>query len=97
MREESSLLLEFTPRFNKRRNAAPAEIKTALLETLELFIENPNHPQLRNHQLKGKYAAYRSIDVSPDWRALFKTKKGAKQTTVKFYTLGTHTQLYGKI
>lgn len=60
------LQIKFAERFNKQRKAAPLKIKIAFLETLELFIDNPNHPQLRNHPLKEKYSGYNSIDVTGD-------------------------------
>jgi hypothetical protein len=39
--------IEFIPFFNKQRKAAPLEIKEAFRETLELFLENPEHKALR--------------------------------------------------
>jgi addiction module RelE/StbE family toxin len=66
--------IEFTPLFNKQRKAAPLEIKQAFRDALDLFAENPNHQALRNHPLIGKYAGFRSIDVTGDWRALYRTE-----------------------
>jgi addiction module RelE/StbE family toxin len=84
-------LIEFTPLFNKQRKAAPLEIKEAFRETLELFLENPHHEALRNHPLTGQYAGFRSIDVTDDWRALYRQESGR----VIFVDIGTHDQLYG--
>src|SRR3954463_12182464 len=64
--------IEFAPLFNKQRTAAPIEIKQALRETLELFLENPMHEALRNHWLTEEYAGTWSIDVTADWRALYR-------------------------
>ena len=89
------LRIDFTPRFNKQRKAAPIEIKTAFREVLELFLENPNHPQLRSHPLKERYSGYNSIDVTGDWRALFKVRQSKTEIVVTFHILGTHPQLYG--
>ncbi len=87
--------IEFTDRFNKQRKAAPLEIKVAFMESLELFLESPDHPQLRNHPLKEKYSGYNSIDVTDDWRALFRIHESKTQTVITFHILGTHIQLYG--
>lgn len=95
MKDEISLLIKYTALFNKQRKAAPLEIKIAFRETLELFLENSNHPQLRNHPLKEEYSGYNSIDVTDDWRALFKVHKSKTQTIITFHILGTHIQLYG--
>jgi addiction module RelE/StbE family toxin len=64
--------IELTPLFHKQRQAAPLAIKQAFRDALELFAANPHHPALRNHPLRGKYAGVSSIDVTEDWRALYR-------------------------
>jgi addiction module RelE/StbE family toxin len=56
------------------------------------FLVEPFHPSLRNHSLKDKYAGFRSIDVTGDWRALYReeTKR------IIFVEIRTHKELYGK-
>ena len=83
--------VEFSAIFNKKRKAAPLEIKQVFREVLDLFAENPNHPALRNHTLTGKYAGFRSIDVTDDWRALYRTEN----ERIIFVDFGTHVELYG--
>lgn len=51
MKDENILLIEYTSRFNKQRKAAPLEIKIAFREAFELFVDDSNHPNLRNHPL----------------------------------------------
>ncbi len=84
-------------RFNAQLEKAPTEIKIAFTETLEVFEENPLYPHtnLRSHPLKKQYTGYNSIDVTDDWRALFKVKESKHQTIITFHILGIHTQLYG--
>ncbi len=62
----------------------------AFKERLEIFIEDPFDPRLRNHPLKGKLKGYRSINITGDWRALFKEVEDG----VYFVIIGTHSQLY---
>ena len=83
--------IEFAPLFTKQRKAAPLEIKQAFRDALDLFSEDPTHPALRNHALTGKYAGFRSIDVTDDWRALYREEP----ERILFMELGTHPQLYG--
>lgn len=97
MKDEEILQITYNSLFSKQRKAAPLDVKTAFRETLELFLDNPNHQSLRNHALKGKYAGYRSIDVTDDWRALFKIRESKSKTTITFHILGTHAELYTKI
>jgi mRNA-degrading endonuclease YafQ of YafQ-DinJ toxin-antitoxin module len=41
--------------------------------------------------LTGKYAGFCSIDVTEDWRALYREEK----ERIMFADLGTHEELYG--
>ncbi len=94
MKDENKFLVEYTTLFNKQLREAPLEIKISFREVRELFIDNPGHPQLRNHALRGRFAGFKSIDVTDDWRALFKIRKSKAQTVFTFHILGTHAQLY---
>lgn len=67
------------------------KIRQKLLERVELFVENPLHPTLRNHQLKGKWKDHRSIDITGDVRALYLQR----ENEAIFDAIGTHSQLYG--
>lgn len=95
MKNESKPLIKYTTPFDRQRQAAPVEIKIAFRETLELFLDDPKSPHLRNHALREQFAGYRSIDITDDWRALFKIKGSKTKTVITFHILGTHKQLYG--
>lgn len=84
--------IDFTPWFNKQREAAQLEIKQAFRDVLDLFSENPTHEALRSHPLSGKYAGFISIDVTDDWRALYRKER----ESIIFVDLGTHDELYGE-
>ena len=83
--------LEFSPVFQQLLTRAPSQIKQAVQDTLDLFEEDPHNPVLRNHALTGKYQNFRSIDVTEDWRALYREEK----ERFLFADLGTHEELYG--
>jgi addiction module RelE/StbE family toxin len=69
----------------------PAQ-KTRLHQALTLFQQQPNHPELHNHPLTGKWKDYRSISFGGDWRAHYElTDNGA---VAWFVAVGTHAQLY---
>jgi addiction module RelE/StbE family toxin len=65
--------------------------RTEVIDTIELFLNNPTDPSLRNHELEAEWAGYRSISVEDDLRLHFKILKGG---VVYFVALGTHSQLY---
>lgn len=86
----SAKRIEFSPIFVKRFVSAPPEIQIAFKEALELFLEDPNSPTLRNHSLLENYVGVHSIDVTDDWRALYREER----ERVIFVELGTHQRLY---
>ena len=94
MKNEESLHIKYSQLFKKQLREASINIKVSLREAREMFLYDPNHPALRNHALHGKYAGFRSIDVTEDWRALFKIRKSKLKTVITFHILGTHDQLY---
>jgi mRNA-degrading endonuclease YafQ of YafQ-DinJ toxin-antitoxin module len=51
-------------------------------------------PALRNHALHGTLAGYRSIDVTEDYRAVFRKTVTGGQALIVFHLLGTHKELY---
>lgn len=82
--------IEFSSIFNKKLKKVPTEIKLAFTDVFELFLENPKNEILRNHALKAKYSGMRSINVTDDWRALYREEP----ERIIFFDIGTHSQLY---
>ena len=87
--------VDFSPTFDKHLKKAPVKIVKAFRSRYELFTDNPYHPLLNNHALKGRMEGYRSINITGDWRALYTIKGDGKGGEIAvFQTLGTHSQLY---
>ena len=82
--------IDYSKSFDKQLKKAPIKIKIAFRKRLKLFLLNSSSPQLRNHALVGRYLGLRSINVTGDWRAIYKE---GKEVTI-FLFLGTHSQLY---
>ena len=80
----------FSREFIKNLKKAPKRVKIAFKNRLEIFLKDPFDSRLRNHPLKGKLKGYRSINITGDWRALFKETEDG----VYFTVIGTHSQLY---
>lgn len=64
-------------------------------EVYKKFIKNPFDRDLRNHALKWDYKWFRSIDVTGDFRAIFKEYPNWTYEFVDFIDIWTHSQLYG--
>lgn len=61
-------------------------------QALELFVDNPYHPQLHNHALVGKLTGKRAVSAGFDLRIIFESKKD--YITVTMLAVGTHNQIY---
>jgi addiction module RelE/StbE family toxin len=85
------MTISYSKGFIKQAKKLNPETRKRLLERVAIFSDNPLHSVLRNHQLKGKYKEYRSIDVTGDIRALYLQK----ENEAIFDMVGTHSQLYG--
>lgn len=77
----------FEKQFKKLR---PNE-KQRFKERRNIFLENPFDPILNNHDLKGRYERYRSINITGDWRAVSKL---LDKNTAVFTDIDTHSHLY---
>ena len=86
------MVIEYKKAFWKRIAKAPVKIPMATAERIKIFANNPFDPLLNNHKLSGKYHGCRSINITGDWRAIFKEFNDYQ--LVSFETLGTHSQLY---
>lgn len=64
--------------------------KKRFKEKRDLFLKNPFDISLNNHQLKGRYKRYRSINISSDLRVLYENK----ENIIIFSIINTHSNLY---
>jgi len=83
--------IRFHKNFEKQYKKLKKKEKGKVQKKLELFLENPYHPQLNNHPLKGKYTDYRSINVTGDLRAIYKF---INEKECVFVVIDTHSNLY---
>ena len=84
--------LNFSRRFDKKRNKLPKPLKQKLSERIRLFEKEPFHPLLDNHPLHPPYAGCRSINITGDYRAIFYHENA---DIVRFIAIGTHHELFG--
>jgi len=84
--------IEYSKRFIKDLKNSSQGIKTSFKDRLNIFVVNRCHPILNNHSLSGKLKNCRSINVSGDWRAIFKEIK--EEDVCYFIAIGSHSKLY---
>lgn len=81
----------FSKTFVKSFKKIDMKIQVAFEKKLELFEENEFDVRLRNHSLQGEFKDMRSISVTGDFRAHYKTL----DDDVKYFVaIGTHSELY---
>lgn len=78
---------DFEKQYKKLRENEKKKFK----ERRDLFLQNEFNPILNNHALKGKYQGYRSMNITGDFRAIFKMV-GEEAT---FVAIDSHSNLYG--
>lgn len=66
------------------------KIKKQLL----LFSQNPKHPSLRLHKLKGELRDTWSISITKELRMIFYFRLKNHQKSAVFIDIGTHDQVY---
>ena len=66
------------------------KIKTQFHKRLKLFIENPDNPILKNHNLKGEKILLKAFSITGDVRVVYMEK----DNVAYFLDIGTHNQVY---
>ena len=79
--------------FQKRYSKSSSKIKDKFDIQLELFYKNIHDEKLNNHELHGKYAHHRSINVTGNIRAVYR-EVDVTTGNVIFVDIGTHGELY---
>lgn len=83
--------LTFHRQFRKHLEKLNRKQQQRVQERLHIFLDDPFHPLLNNHPLKGKYLDYRSINITGDLRAVYKS---VSEDECIFVALDTHGNLY---
>jgi addiction module RelE/StbE family toxin len=86
--------VELDPDLVKHLKKFDVIIRKSFKERVIKFSKNPQDPQLNNHPLKKQWQGYRSIDITADWRAIYKEIQEGQKTVAYFVTIGTHKELY---
>lgn len=90
------MIVKYTASFLKQLKKANIRIRKAFKERLLLFVKDPSDLELNNHSLQREYYGFRSIDITSDYRAIYKEVVKEDGIYIYFTSFGTHTQLYGQ-
>lgn len=77
----------YAPKFGKEFKALPQEIKLLVVKKEKIFQENPLHPSLRLHSLKGSLLGTWSLSITMNYRIIFERMENGD---ILFHSVGTH-------
>jgi len=86
--------VDYSKKFIKQFDKAPKKIRDQVTNRIELFSKHPTDPILHNHSLVGKFLGFKSINITGDWRAIYKEAGNQDIQVCIFEFLGTHSLLY---
>lgn len=84
---------DYSNAFRKRYKKLPFSIQLRFEDRLQIFKSDKFHPLLNNHALTGGWQGHRSINITGDWRAIFREFENGE--LIYFDIIGTHSELYG--
>lgn len=81
----------FHKHFHKSYKNLPQKIKEQFKKRLSIFTKDPFSLILNNHALHGEWQAFRSINITNNFRALYQS---LGRDLVEFFIIDTHSNLY---
>jgi len=84
--------IKYHKRFEKQFKKLLDRDKKKIIIAIEIFIDNVNHPSIRNHSLKGVLMGKRAISAGSDLRIIF--EEFENYALVIFLDLGKHNRVY---
>lgn len=83
--------IAYTKDFKKSLKKRDSFVQKKVTERIRIFRQDPFNILLANHKLHGEYEGYSSINITGDFRAIFKY---LNREQAVFYYVGTHPELY---
>ena len=78
--------------FERQYKKLPQALQDKMWERLSLLVTDNLNPLLNDHKLDPPYESYRSINITGDYRLVYKR---LERDIYYLRAIGTHHQLYG--
>lgn len=89
------MTIKYTDEFLRNLKKQKVTIRKSFKIAIEEFSKNPLSIQLNKHKLKREWEGFKSINVTSDFRAIYKEVAYSDgELTIYFVAIGTHDQLY---
>jgi addiction module RelE/StbE family toxin len=79
--------------FKKDYRKLSNKLKDKVDERLRIFVADEFDPILNNHKLHYEYKGYHSINITGDWRLVYRKRDEQNYLLIR---IGTHSQLFDK-
>lgn len=89
--------VRFSPDFLRQYKKSDVRIRNRVDEKIAIFLKDPNDLQLDNHILKKEWEGFSSIDITGNYRAIYREGRIGNEIVAYFVALGMHKELYGKL
>lgn len=76
----------YKPSFIRQYKKLPDALQQEVMDKVTLFKQDPAHPFLRTHKLKGKMEGYLSFSVNYEYRIIFQYE----QDNIALVAVGNH-------
>lgn len=72
------------------------DLEAKISQKLEILVNNPFHPSLKTHKLKGSLSGVWSFSIDYDYRIVFKfvTNKLSGEEEILLINIGSHDEVY---
>ena len=81
------MLINVSPRFKRAYKKLPIHIQTNFDKQIAIFMQNPDHPSLKTHKLRGKFQECLAFRLRDGYRVLFEF---SEPNTVNLLDVGQH-------
>ncbi len=88
------MTIRYTDNFLRQLKKSDTRIRKSFKMRILIFAKNPYDSQLNNHPLEREYQGQRSIDITADYRAIFKEVIIEGDTYIYLTSFGTHKELF---
>lgn len=88
------MIIKFSKKFDKSYQKLNIKIQDKFNEKLIIFENNKLDVTLNIHSLKWEYLWFSSMNVTWDYRAIYKQYSDWSYEFVEFVNIWTHSQLY---
>ena len=88
------MTIKYTKEFIVQLKKQNVRVHKSFKKIIIQFSKDPNNKELNSHALTREWQGKRSINITADFRAIYKETQLKNEKIIHFVALGTHKQLY---